>query len=181
MSLKSADKLSHLFAPARSLSQEHQDIFAQLLVRREYQEGDLLFIAGSVSDVMHFIVRGTVEVFFETSAREVVPLARLGPGETLGEMGVIDDRSRTASARALVDVHTLTLCQQCYRDLAARGDPLAVWLLDVTANTLARRILAMEERVARAKADPSILKNLPLDPRANARRWWEWIGFGRTS
>jgi CRP-like cAMP-binding protein len=149
------------------------------VVPRVFHDGEALFTTGGISDEMHFVVEGTVNVFLVTPLEERLPLAVVRRGETIGEMGVIDDAPRSASAVANGEVRTLALSQTRYRELAARGDPVAVWLLDTTARGIARRIEAMTERVARARIDPQVLRNLPKDPREQVKRWWHWLGVGR--
>jgi CRP-like cAMP-binding protein len=65
------------------------------------------------SDCFYVIVSGQVLVFgvFDSGNGEMThsPLATLGPGETIGEMGYFSGGRRTASARALEPTHMLRL------------------------------------------------------------------------
>jgi CRP-like cAMP-binding protein len=59
------------------------------------QRGEVLFEEGELGDSMYVVVRGAVEVVRE---REVI--ARLGPGESVGEMASLDLEPRSATVRA---------------------------------------------------------------------------------
>jgi CRP-like cAMP-binding protein len=65
----------------------------------KYNAGDILFKEGDPSDVVYKIVSGEVEVFMESDGKTVV-LGLMRAGEFLGEMGIVDDQPRSASARA---------------------------------------------------------------------------------
>jgi EAL domain-containing protein (putative c-di-GMP-specific phosphodiesterase class I)/CRP-like cAMP-binding protein len=61
--------------------------------------GAVLFNEGEAGDVAYLIRSGRVEIFRHRDGVEHV-VARLGPGELLGEMAALDRRPRTAGARA---------------------------------------------------------------------------------
>jgi CRP-like cAMP-binding protein len=149
-----------------------------LLTETTLQEGQLLFREGDLSNGMHFIVEGRVDVQVTGGEAESLPVATLGPGEIVGEMGVIDGCVRTASAVAGTRVRTCFLKASTWLELAAEGDRLAIWLLDVTTGTLARRIQALTERVAAARADPAQLRKLQPREGEGVRRGWAWLGLG---
>jgi CRP-like cAMP-binding protein len=71
--------------------------------QREYNEGDIILKEGDPSDVVYKIVSGDVEIFKEHDGETIV-LGVMKAGEFLGEMGVVDDEPRSASARAKSDV-----------------------------------------------------------------------------
>lgn len=66
---------------------------------RTLGDGEVVFRQNEPSDFACLIDSGEVEVFTESEEGEIT-IALLGPGEMLGEMGVIDGRPRSASARA---------------------------------------------------------------------------------
>ncbi|MGD8984088.1 MAG: cyclic nucleotide-binding domain-containing protein [Desulfobacteraceae bacterium] len=67
--------------------------------QRDYNAGDIILKEGDPSDVVYKIVSGDVEVFKEQNGQKIV-LGVMKAGEFLGEMGVVDDEPRSASARA---------------------------------------------------------------------------------
>lgn len=66
---------------------------------RRYEAGALIFQEADVSDTVLRIESGRVEVFREVGG-SVITLGRVGPSDFLGEMGVMLDSPRFASARA---------------------------------------------------------------------------------
>lgn len=68
--------------------------------RQTIQGGQVLFRQGDRTDGVYTILDGVLEIVLEAGDGEQV-LNRLGSGETVGELGVICDRPRGATARAL--------------------------------------------------------------------------------
>lgn len=71
-------------------------------------QGATIFSEGEQGDTMYVIVEGRVQIQREGSKSPVV-LATLQPGSFFGEMAVVDQSERTATAVALTDVSLLTV------------------------------------------------------------------------
>ena len=97
--------------------------------------GETLFQQGDLSDRAYIVESGLVEVVAKTGDGEVV-LARLGPGEVVGEMGLIDGSERTASVRALSDSELLVISAEQLRHKLREADPVVALLLE----TMLRRL-----------------------------------------
>lgn len=70
---------------------------------REYQEGEIILNQGDPSDFVLRIMIGEVEVYTEKDGHHVV-LGTVKNNDFLGEMGAIERRPRSASARAKTKV-----------------------------------------------------------------------------
>ncbi|MDG2238202.1 MAG: cyclic nucleotide-binding domain-containing protein [Arenicellales bacterium] len=68
-----------------------------------FKAGQPIFKQGESSQTTLLLLSGVVEVFVEQD-QKVTILGQLSAGEFLGEMGLLDERPRSASARALTDV-----------------------------------------------------------------------------
>jgi len=64
-----------------------------------FRHGDLIFNEGDVSDVAYLVMSGKVEIF-KRYPKGTVLLATLTEGDMCGEMGIVNDEPRTASAMA---------------------------------------------------------------------------------
>jgi CRP-like cAMP-binding protein len=65
-----------------------------------FNPGQIIFSEGDKSNEAYYLVSGLVEISIATP-HGAQSLAKLGPGEVFGEMGMIMDRPRTATATAL--------------------------------------------------------------------------------
>jgi CRP/FNR family cyclic AMP-dependent transcriptional regulator len=68
--------------------------------RKTFAPGEIIFQQGDKTEEAYWILSGKVEISIETpSGRDV--LTTLYEGEIFGEMGMIDDKPRTATARVI--------------------------------------------------------------------------------
>ena len=77
---------------------------------RFFPPGSQLMRQGEASESLHIIRKGSVRV--ERAHPQIlrpVVLAELGPGDVVGEMGVLDREPRSATVTALTAVETLEL------------------------------------------------------------------------
>jgi len=70
--------------------------------RKSVAGGEMIFGEGEIGEMAYLIISGEVEIFRKSGNRERV-LATLGRGEIIGEMSLVDNAPRVASARALSD------------------------------------------------------------------------------
>jgi CRP-like cAMP-binding protein len=121
--------------------------------QREYNPGDIILQEGDPSDVVYKIVSGDVEVFKEHDGQTVL-LGVMKAGEFLGEMGVVDDEPRSASARAKNQVSMLIYKEQEFFRLISRDGSSAermILRLCERIRTLSRKLA--EITVSRRTAD----------------------------
>ncbi len=67
-----------------------------------FPAGGLIFEEGSPGDFAYVIKEGQIEISRYSDGRRL-PLARRGPGEVIGEMALLEEAPRMASAQALTD------------------------------------------------------------------------------
>jgi CRP-like cAMP-binding protein len=71
--------------------------------RRRFTVGETIFHEGEPSAEAYLVRSGRVEIL-KASAHGPIRLAVLGEGDVLGEMGLLEERPRSASARVVEDV-----------------------------------------------------------------------------
>ncbi len=116
----------------------------RLLHRREYHENEVIFMEGDPGLGMYIIEEGTVEIVCGPSRR---CLAELGQGEFFGELSLLDDSSRTASALARTPCRLLSFFQPDLYDLLDRKPKLGVKLLLNLARVIGERLRRSNEAV----------------------------------
>jgi serine phosphatase RsbU (regulator of sigma subunit) len=113
-----------------SLPDNEIDHLAGVLRKRDYSEGALLFKEGEPGGRFSLIVQGQIEIFKILDESQERLLSLLGPGDTFGEMSLLDEGGlRTASARARTDVHLLEMERDDFDSLMRRHPVLSNWLL----------------------------------------------------
>jgi hypothetical protein len=82
--------------------------------QRTYQSGDVIFEEGDLGDEAFMIVSGAVEISTRSGEdREV--LASLRRGEFFGEMALVDDQPRMATATAIEDATVSVVPQEVFK------------------------------------------------------------------
>jgi CRP/FNR family cyclic AMP-dependent transcriptional regulator len=82
---------------------------AQALERQEYFRGDRVFEINQQGDYLYLLVSGKVGITIEQDPSSSNYIATLGPGDSFGEMNLLDDLPRSATAQVLEDSTILAL------------------------------------------------------------------------
>ena len=85
-----------------SLSDEEVRLLQPCLQQRRYPRGSFILRVGEEIDALYVIVSGRVKVLIPADRGNEVILTVLGPNEYFGEMGLLDDKRRSASVETLV-------------------------------------------------------------------------------
>jgi CRP-like cAMP-binding protein len=93
----------------------------KLSFEKKYPKDSTLFIEGMAGEVLYIIKKGKVDIIKKTPQGEVL-LSSLGDGEFLGEMSLIDDSKRSATARVAEDSELVVITRKCFNDML-QGDP----------------------------------------------------------
>ena len=110
---------------------------ASAAVDTERRAGSILTREGRDGGLMFVIVDGEAEV-----ERDGTVIKRLGPGDVIGELSLIDGLPRSANVKAATDVRVLELTREDFIELANQSPKFLMNLL----RALAMRIRDMDER-----------------------------------
>ncbi|WP_257387107.1 cyclic nucleotide-binding domain-containing protein, partial [Tahibacter caeni] len=104
--------------------------------------GQYLFREGDAGAEMYIVESGSIAIL--RSARGNEPLAVLEPGDFLGEMAVLEDQPRFASALARTDARLLRIERAAFGELLRQNVEIAVRIM----RKLALRQRRAEQRVS---------------------------------
>lgn len=88
---------------------DEADGLAQKLVPRRFNSGQIIFHHGDPGGLLYIISKGKVKITHSTAEGQEALLAILGEGDFFGELALLDDSPRSATAEALEPTKTLTL------------------------------------------------------------------------
>jgi aquaporin Z len=106
--------------------------------------GDVVIREGETGDEAYLIERGRLDVRRRTAAGDEVSIARLGPGDWVGEMSLLLDEARSASVVALNDAQLRRVTKQTFARVLAEDPERTQELL----RQLARRVREANARMA---------------------------------
>jgi CRP/FNR family transcriptional regulator, cyclic AMP receptor protein len=97
-------------------------------MQRRFAAGEILLREGDPSDSVVLVQAGRVEVL-RSVGDEGILLGSAGPGEFIGEMGVLDGRARSATVRAATEVTAELVGREAFLLRISRDPALAHKLL----------------------------------------------------
>lgn len=102
---------------------------------RHFVAGEVMLREGEAGDVAYLLKSGRVSIT-KSSPAGTLRLATMGPGQMVGEITLIDDKPRLASAVALEPVHARVLHKEQFRQVLKSDPEIAFRLLRVLAARL---------------------------------------------
>lgn len=100
---------------------------ADVLEEEQYFEGDRIFEINDRGEYMYLIIEGEVGIALEKNSNDFV--ATMSSGECFGEMNLLDDLPRSASAVVLKNTTVLKLSQARLRGLIMSYPELGLGML----------------------------------------------------
>ena len=126
---------------------EARELF--LISKREaYNKDDLLFRQGDKSRSLYLIVDGEIDIEKDTNNGKVT-IATLVPGVVLGEMSLLTDEDRSASARVCTENATvLAIAWDDLQKMMSENQSSAYKLIYALSRLLAHRLKRINLKVA---------------------------------
>jgi CRP-like cAMP-binding protein len=84
---------------------------------RRFRRGEVIFHVGDRGDALFVIASGSVKITLPSETGDEAILVTLQPGEVFGELSLLDDAPRSATAIALEPTETMVLQQDRFRHL----------------------------------------------------------------
>jgi len=110
---------------------------------KTYKNGEVIVRQGETGDSMYVIQDGQAEVVVDKNGTEV-RLRTLGKGEFIGEMGVFERETRSATVRAVGETRVLTVDRRSIMKKIQEDPSLAFRIME----TMSRRVRSLTEEVA---------------------------------
>ena len=82
---------------------------AEVMDERYYDDGEVIFQQGDRGDYLVIIVEGGINITLSSEDGREVMLNRAGPGDLIGEIALLDNQHRSASAIARATTRVLRL------------------------------------------------------------------------
>jgi len=119
---------------------EYADRLTKFCTRLDVQPGEDVARQGERSESMHFILKGRVGIFVSTDDGREVRVRSLGPHTTIGEMGLMTGRPRSATVRAEVASTLYVLPVDAFREITLQDPTLGQALLRFALEMMVERL-----------------------------------------
>lgn len=145
--MQKEDKGSSLykFTLFNNVSKEILDKFEKLLIERSYTKGDIIFKEDSEDGHLYLIKSGSVKIIKSTKIPVESVIGILHEGDFFGELELIDDLPRSATAIATSDTTLLLLDKKNFYHLLS----LSINIVENLLKTLSIRLRSINETFVR--------------------------------
>jgi CRP-like cAMP-binding protein len=113
----------------RGLASAILDEIVALSSRRTCEEGAVVFLRGDPGDSLYGVITGRVRISVSGPGGKEVFLNIMEPGESFGEIALLDGEPRTATATALAQTELLVLRREHFVALLGREPSIALHLI----------------------------------------------------
>lgn len=102
---------------------------------RHFRRGEQIFSADASGDCLYVLVSGRIKIYSSSGARSKT-FALLDPGDFFGEMALLGQATRSASARAILDSELLVLQRKDFRRFLKLDSGLTLAILSTLCDRL---------------------------------------------
>ncbi len=130
----------------------------RIIHQRDYAVGEAIFQMGDPGLGMYIIIRGQVQIANDEDPANLVVYSEMGDGDFFGDLALVDESDRSASALATTETRLLAFFRPELRDIITRlpalGNKILLNLAKVTAKRLrATNDLLIEAQKGKATAE----------------------------
>ena len=117
----------------------------KIVHRRKYKKNETIIRRGDPGLGMYIIIEGSVEIVDEDEKAHKRTLAKLSDGSFFGDMALLDEDLRSASAIASVDSDVMGFFRPDFLDLIYRKPKLGIKVLLALARVIGARLRQTNE------------------------------------
>lgn len=111
---------------------------AMTMARRRFRRNEVIFHEGDPGDSLHVVVEGRIKITRESADGAEAIVVILTPGESFGELVMLDGAPRSATATAMEPTETMTMSRSTFVELVEGGSPFRARLLAGIAQRIRR-------------------------------------------
>ena len=106
---------------------------------RSFRKGEIIFRQGDAADCMNDVYEGRVGVYVDYGTKNQKLLMEYFPDHYFGEMGLIDQAPRSATAVALTDVCLGVVTEEAFGEFFRKNPARVLMVMQQLSSNLRRR------------------------------------------
>jgi uncharacterized membrane protein len=151
------------------LDEHERALLAERVETVRFAEGEVVFNVGDPGDSMYIVTEGEVVLSIKTKTGEEMFFESPGPGDFFGEISLLDEGPRTATARAKTAVQAIEVDRGDLDELFRLQPAAAMDLLAATGRRLRHNAMLIRNAATRNVNDAEV------DTRSNVMKVADWI------
>ncbi len=112
--------------------------------RVSYAAGETLFLQGDQGDAAYVLLSGKADILVDAPGGEI-KVAELGTNSIVGEIAILCDTARTATARAAIPIEALRIRQEQFIKLLTDFPEMTIEVVRVLADRLSKTTAELTE------------------------------------
>jgi CRP/FNR family transcriptional regulator len=142
--------LRQLSRVLRVLSDDELERLAPLLSERRFAAREMLFSTGEPAERVYLMLKGRVKVYQISDNGKEIILDVVGRGGVIGDMAIVENGERTATAQALEETVALAISWEDFAHVIQRSPQLGFAM----AELMAHRLVNMQRNFANMVTKP---------------------------
>lgn len=155
-----------------TLGTDDRRLLAQVAHHLSIEANQTLFQTGEPGDALYVVERGAVELFIKDNTGQKIILKAAGAGDFFGEISLLDNKSRTATAVALTDCELLRLNRENLLDVFRQKPETGLRMLAMTGARLREADKLLRSNVAR---NANQMMDEKLSTLERLTDWFAWF------
>jgi CRP-like cAMP-binding protein len=123
-----------------SLKGNQLNIVAEHMNYYEVDKGGVLFKEGDKGDYICFVLDGVIDVLKRSVTGDSIVIAVLPKGRSFGEMSILDNFPRSATAKACTKSSFLTLTRRGFNSILKEYPPINITILKGISRRLSQNL-----------------------------------------
>lgn len=129
------------------LNKHQLEQVSKVVYERRYEEGEYIFELNQPGAALFIIQSGEIAVEIAHASGDVTTLAVLGKTAFFGELALLDESPRSASARAQVTTHVLALFRKDLDNLTKTDPDISTGIYKSLATIIGNRLKATNDLI----------------------------------
>lgn len=130
-----------------SLSKLELRLIEKIVYLRNYHQNEVIFVEGEPGAGMYIIESGKVRICLGPNVDEEHEIALLEPGDFFGELALIDDHPRSATAAAIMQTRLVGFFRSDLISIISRNPRIGVKIQQNIMQILVRRLRITDQRL----------------------------------
>src|SRR5260221_5187290 len=126
-----------------SFPEDQLRMLAAVVTRKSATRSTIVMAGGDPTDSLYIVLSGRLKVMMSDADGKEVILSILGPGESFGEMVLIDDSPRSASVVAIESCELLSITKRDFKKCLAENFEMAMAVM----RGLVRRLREADRKI----------------------------------
>jgi CRP-like cAMP-binding protein len=129
------------------LSQRELIAIERIIHQRRYNAGETIFGEDMLGAGMYVVKEGEVAITKKINKNKEIELAVIGERNFFGEMALIDEMPRSASAKAKKDTVLFAFCKPDLENIMERNPKVAATIITNIARLVCKRLVQANENL----------------------------------